>query len=151
MLLPQKRSRQQAWLRQSVLIKPADLGSVKFCWKLPGLIQYPDMSVRKFYDSPVRVVSAFEGNRSKFSAKNAMQCELAQLLSGERMSYASLMYVWCNSSKPLEIITNPHTDRIRKPPPESGSEKLNRWIDYERLVRDNLAKAFEPAPVGRTS
>ena len=133
-------------LRQSVLIKSADLGGIKFCWKLPGLIQHADMSVRKFDDSPVRVVSAFEGNRSKFSAKNAMQSELAQLLSGERMSYATLMYVLCNSSKPLEIITNPHTDRIRKPPLESGSEKLNRWIDYERLVRDNFVKAFGEEP-----
>ena len=129
-------------LRQSIQVVPSNLDSLKFSWKLPDLIQYADMSLREFDDSPVRVVLAFEGDRSKFSAKNAMLSELAQLVSGEPMPYATLMYVWCNSCEPEEIITNPHTDRIRKLPLESGSEKLNRWIDYERSIRNDFVKAF---------
>lgn len=104
------------------------------------------MSVRKFEDSPVRVVLAFEGNRSKFSAKNAMQSELAQLLSGERMSYATLMYVWCNQRAPGSVITSPRTDRIRKIVVESGASNLNQWMDYERNIRADFEKAFGEAP-----
>ena len=133
-------------LRQVMKVEPAVLGSLKFSWKLPGLIQYADMSLREFDDSPVRVVLAFEGDRAKFSAKNAMLSELAQLLTGEPMPYATLMYVWCNECEPEKIIVNPHTDRIRKLPLESGADKLNRWLDYERDVRADFVKAFGEEP-----
>ena len=133
-------------LRQVVQVEPVTLGKVKFSWKLPGLIQYADMSLRELDDSPVRVVLAFEGDRTKFSAKNAMLSELAQLLTGEPMPYATLMYVWCNECEPEKIIVNPHTDRIRKLPLESGADKLNRWLDYERDVRADFLKAFGEEP-----
>jgi hypothetical protein len=138
-------------LRQVMRVEPSLLGSVKFSWKLPDLIQYADMSLREFDDSPVRVVLAFEGDRTKFSAKNAMLSELAHLLSGEPLPYATLMYVWCNICQPESIILNPHTDRIRKLPLESGPEKLNRWMDYERDIRADFFKAFGEEPGVLTS
>lgn len=138
-------------LRQVTRVEPIDLGTVKFSWKLPDLIQYADMSVREFDDSPVRVVLAFEGDRGKFSAKNAMLSELAHVLSGEPLPYATLMYVWCNECEPGKVILNPHTDRIRKLPLESGSGKLNRWMDYERAVRADFVKAFGEEPGVLTS
>ena len=127
-------------------VEPKDLGNLKFSWKLPALIQYADMALRELDDSPVRVVLAFEGDRTKFSAKNAILSELAQLLTGEPMPYATLMYVWCNECEPEKIIVNPHTDRIRKLPLESGADKLNRWLDYERDVRADFLKAFGEEP-----
>ena len=133
-------------LRRTVRVEPADLGSVKFSWKLPGLIQYADLAVKEFDDSPVRVVLAFEGDRSKFSNKNAMLSELALLLTGDELPYATLMYVWCNACEANSIILNPRTDRIRKLPLESGPAKLNRWLDYERDVRSDFEKAFGEAP-----
>ena len=138
-------------LRQIMRVEPAALGRIKFSWKLPDLIQYADMSIREFDDSPVRVVLAFEGDRSKFSGKNAMLSELAHALTGEPLPYATLMYVWCNECNPEEIIVNPHTDRIRKLALESGSGKLNRWMDYERGVRDDFVKAFGEEPGMLTS
>lgn len=138
-------------LRQVMQVEPDNLGTVRFSWKLPDLIQYADMSIREFDDSPVRVVLAFEGDRSKFSGKNAVLSELAHALTGEPMPYATLMYVWCNNCKPEEIIVNPHTDRIRKLPLESGTGKLNRWIDYERSVRADFVKAFGEEPGMLTS
>ena len=138
-------------LRQVMRVAPGDLGTVKFSWKLPDLIQYADMSLREFDDSPVRVVLAFEGDRSKFSAKNAMLSELAHVLSGEPLPYATLMYVWCNECEPGKVILNPHTDRIRKLPLESGPGKLNRWLEYERAVRADFVKAFGEEPGVLTS
>ena len=138
-------------LRQVVRVEPGDLGGVKFSWKLPDLIQYADMSTREFDDSPVRVVLAFDGDRSKFSAKNAMLSELAQVLTGEPLPYATLMYVWCNECEAGKVILNPHTDRIRKLPLESGRGKLNQWMDYERAVRADFIQAFGEEPGTLTS
>ena len=138
-------------LRQVMRVAPGDLGTVKFSWKLPDLIQYADMSLREFDDSPVRVVLAFEGDRTKFSTKNAMLSELAHVLSGEPLPYATLMYVWCNECEPGKVILNPHTNRIRKLPLESGPGKLNRWLEYERAVRADFIKAFGEEPGVLTS
>lgn len=133
-------------LRQTVRVAPNDLGHIKFSWKLPSLIQYADMTLREFDDSPVRVVLAFEGDRAKFSTKNAMLSELAHVLTGEPLPYVTLMYVWCNDCEPNKIILNPLTDRIRKLPLESGTHKLNEWMSYEREVRADFIKAFGEEP-----
>jgi hypothetical protein len=138
-------------LRQTTRVESMALGHIKFSWKLAELIQYADMSLREFDDSPVRVVLAFEGDRSRFSQKNAMLSELAHLLTGEPMPYATLMYVWCNSCEPGTVILNPHTDRIRKMPLESGPGNLKRWLDYERAVRADFVKAFGEEPGALTS
>ncbi len=133
-------------LRQKVRIEPAELGEVRFSWKVPALIAQADMALRESDDSPVRVVLAFEGDRSKFSARNAMLSELARALTGEELPYATLMYVWCNDRAPGTVIHSPRTDRIRKLVVQSGHGQLNQWLDYERDIRADYEKAFGEAP-----
>jgi len=133
-------------LRNTLRIEPQDLGKVRFSWKVPELIAQADMALRDADDSPVRIVLAFEGDRSRFSAKDAMLSELALTLTGEEMPYATLMYVWCNKRAPGSVITNPRTERIRKLVVESGPRKLDQWLDYERDIRADFERAFgEPA------
>ncbi len=133
-------------LRQSVRVEPAQLSHLRFSWKVPALIESADLSVRERADSPVRVILAFEGDRSKFSAKDAMLSELAQVLTGEPMPYATLMYVWCNNDRSGSVLINPRTDRIRKLVMESGPGKLSQWLDYDRDIRADFAKAFGEPP-----
>lgn len=133
-------------LRQNLRVEPANLGKLSFSWKVPKMIAGADMTQRDGDDSPVRVVLAFEGDRSKFSAKNAMLSELALALTGEPLPYATLMYVWGTHSAPESVIVNTRTDRIRKLVIESGPGHLGRWLDYERDVRADYEKAFGEAP-----
>lgn len=133
-------------LRQNVRIEPAQLAHLKFSWQVPELIANADLGARDLADSPVRIVLAFEGDRSRFSAKNAMLSELSHALTGEPMPYATLMYVWCNTRAPGSVITSPRTDRIRKIVVESGAKNLNQWLDYERDIRKDYEKAFGEAP-----
>ncbi|HSV45109.1 MAG TPA: DUF3047 domain-containing protein [Ramlibacter sp.] len=133
-------------LRHKVRIAPEALGNVRFSWQVPQLIQDADMALREADDSPVRVILAFEGDRSRWSARNAMLSELARTITGEEMPYATLMYVWCNKRAPGSVIQSPRTDRIRKIVLESGPDKLNRWLDYERDIRADYQRAFGEAP-----
>jgi hypothetical protein len=133
-------------VRQAVRIEPGELGNVRFSWKVPDLIAQADMALRESDDSPVRIVLAFEGDRGKFSGKNAMLSELARTLTGEELPYATLMYVWCNTRQPGSVIVNPRTDRIRKLVVESGAGRLRQWVDYERNIRADYEKAFGEAP-----
>lgn len=133
-------------LRASVRIEPAALGRVDFSWLVPALIANADMAQRDKDDSPVRLILAFEGDRSTFSPKNAMLNELARMLTGEEMPYATLMYVWCNKRPVDSVIHSPRTDRIRKIVVESGAQGLKQWRNYERDIRADYLRAFGEAP-----
>ena len=133
-------------LRQALNVLPADLRQLQFSWLVPALIAHADMAQRDADDSPVRLVMVFEGDRSKFSMKNAMLSELAQTMTGEPMPYATLMYVWCNTRAPGTVIINPRTDRIRKLVVESGAGRLNQWLDYQRDIAADFEKTFGEPP-----
>jgi Protein of unknown function (DUF3047) len=144
--LTAKAGRSASIMRREVNIAAANLNMVNFSWQVPELIQGADLAVRDLDDSPVRIVLVFEGDRSKFSAKNAMLSELAQVISGEPLPYATLMYVWCNKRQPGSVVVNPRTDRIRSVVVESGSKNLRQWLDYQRNIRTDYEKAFGEAP-----
>jgi hypothetical protein len=133
-------------LRKRVHIPASDLDRIRFSWKVPELIAEADLGLRDKADSPVRIALAFEGDRSRFSAKNSMLSELARVVTGEPMPYATLIYVWCNTRAPGSVIVSPRTDRIRKLVVESGGKHLNQWLDYERNIRADFEKAFGEAP-----
>jgi Protein of unknown function (DUF3047) len=133
-------------LRHKVRIAPADLHQVRFSWKVPQLIDVADMALRELDDSPVRIVLAFEGDKSTWSMRNTLLDELSRTLTGEEIPYATLMYVWCNKRAPGSVIVNPRTDRIRTIAVESGAKNLNQWLDYERDIRADYQKAFGEPP-----
>jgi hypothetical protein len=133
-------------MRKKMHVNAEDLGSVKFSWQTPMLIEAADMAERDSEDSVVRVILSFEGDRNRFSNKNRMLSDLSQALTGEEMPYATLMYVWSNKHPTNDVIINPRTDRIRKIVVESGSSNLGKWLDYERDIRADFIKAFGEEP-----
>ena len=133
-------------LRQRLHVPPDRLGRLQFQWQIEGLIAQADMGERDSEDSPVRLILAFEGDRGRFSAKNAMLSDLTEALTGEPLPYATLMYVWCNRRPVDSVILNPRTDRVRKLVVESGAAHIRQWRQYERDVRADFEKAFGEAP-----
>ncbi len=133
-------------LRRELRLSPAELGDLTFSWQVPELIKDGDMAVPEFDDSPVRILLIFEGDRTQFSAKNALLSELTHLVLGEPLPYATLMYVWSNQQPEGSVIISSHTDRIRSIVVESGRKHLNQWRDYERDIRADYEKAYGEAP-----
>ena len=133
-------------LRKTVSIDPAQLASLRFSWKVPALIEGADMARPDKEDSPVRLVLAFEGDRSRLSPRDHMLSELARAITGEDMPYATLMYVWSSHHAPGTVLKSSRTDRIRKLVLESGPNRLNRWLDYERDIRADFVQAFGEEP-----
>lgn len=138
--------RSASMLRQKLHIEPERLGRLAFDWQVQALIAEADMRQRETEDSPVRLILAFDGDRQKFSPKNAMLSELSRALTGEDMPYATLMYVWSNQQPAETVIVNPRTDRVRKIVVESGANRLKQWLHYERQIRADFEKAFGEPP-----
>lgn len=133
-------------LRRPLAVNVSDIGRLRYSWQVPALIPRADLTQRDTEDSPVRVVLAFDGDHDKLSLRNQSLFDLAQLLTGERPPYATLMYVWENRAAPESVIINPRTDRIRKIVAESGSKRLGQWLDYERDIVTDYRRAFGEEP-----
>ncbi len=133
-------------LRQRVNVAPEKLGRLRFEWQVDNLMPGADMAELGRGDSPVRLILAFDGDRSRFSAKNAMLSDLTEALTGEPLPYATLMYVWSNHHPIDSVIVNPRTDRVRKMVVESGGARLKQWLLYQRDVKADFEKAFGEAP-----
>ena len=133
-------------IRSDVNIEVNQIGRLKFSWKVPAHLQDADVTVPELDDSPVRVFLTFEGDRNQFSAKNALVSEMANLLLGEPLPYATLVYLWSKRQPLGGIILGQRTDRVRNIVIESGSANLNKWMDYERDIRADFEKAFGEKP-----
>ena len=133
-------------LRQQVHVESQQLDHIRFSWKVPELIAQADLAIRDLSDSPVRIVLAFDGDRSKLSMKNSLLSQMAHSLTGEPMPYATLMYVWSNTLAPGSIVASHRTDRIRKIVVESGAQHLNQWMAYERNISADFERAFGEPP-----
>jgi Protein of unknown function (DUF3047) len=144
--LTAKAGTSASMMRRDLNIAASDLTDLSFSWQVPHLIENADLAERDFDDSPVRIVLTFEGDKTKFSAKNAMLSELAQVMTGEPLPYATLMYVWCNKRQSGSVVVNPRTDRIRSVVVESGAKNLRQWLDYQRNIRADFEKAFGEVP-----
>ncbi len=132
-------------LRKVVQLEPEQLTTLRFSWRLAELIAGADMGLRE-KDDALRLVLAFDGDRSRLSQRDHMMSELARTLTGEDLPYATLMYVWSNQRDVGSVMLNPRTDRIRKLVLESGKARLGLWLDYERDVRADYRKVFGEEP-----
>jgi hypothetical protein len=133
-------------LRHRHRIEPAELGRISFSWNVPPPGAEANASLPDLEDVPVRVVLAFEGDRSRFSFKNSMLSELSLLLTGEELPFATLIYTWSRVNKPGDVVVNDRTDRIRKIVVDSGDQGYNQWLSYERDIRADYRKAFGEEP-----
>lgn len=121
-------------------------GTLRFSWFVDTLNHEVDLSDRNADDAVTRVVLSFDGDRERLSRRDHMVSELAQLVTGEPLPYATLMYVWDPKLPVGTVVANPSTQRIRKLVIESGPERLGRWLDYERDIEADFRHAFGEAP-----
>jgi hypothetical protein len=121
-------------------------GQLRFAWKAQALPPGANLRDGALEDSAVRVVLAFDGDRSVLSERALRLSDLSQALTGEPLPYATLVYVWSETEPVGTVIHNPRTDRIRKLVVSSGTEALGRWKDHERDVQADFARAFGEAP-----
>lgn len=120
---------------------------LRFSWFVPRLNAEADLRDRDIDDAVARIILSFDGDRAaRFTVRDHMLSELAQLITGEPLPFATLMYVWDNRYPVGTVIPNPHSDRIRQLVVETGPARLGQWVDMERDVQADFQHAFGEAP-----
>ena len=132
--------------RRKVNVSADQLGRARWNWRVDRLNAQASVADVDREDAVARVIFAFDGDRSRLSARNRAMFDLARALTGEEPPYATLMYVWSNHLPVGTVVNNRRTDRIRKLVIQSGAAGVNRWQDYERDIRADYERVFGAAP-----
>jgi hypothetical protein len=131
-------------------LKPKKLHytNLSWSWKALGTIESADNSLSHSDDAPLRLVLGFDGDKSKLSLKEQIAFEMAYLISGQQLPYATLMYIWGGNHRIDEVLTSKHTSRVKMIVVDSGNEHLGHWRHHQRNITEDFKKAFEENPGG---
>ena len=133
-------------LRCPVRIDPHQTAQLRFSWRVQHVATQVCVDAPDSDDSPARVVLAFDGDMARLSLRDRLLFDQVELFTGQRIPYATLMYVWDGSLPPETLVHNHRTSRIRYLTVESGTQRAGRWLRYERDVVADFRRAFGEAP-----
>jgi hypothetical protein len=71
---------------------------------------------------------------------------MAQMLSGQSVPYATLIYIWENRQPVGAVIGSAHTGRIKMVVAGSGRDRLGQWKQFERDYVADFERAFGERP-----
>jgi hypothetical protein len=124
---------------------PRDLW-LEWEWKAVGKIPNADNAIRYADDAPLRILVAFDGNKSKLPLKEQLTFEVAGMLSGREMPYATLMYIWAGNSPLDSVIDNTFTSRVKMIAVDSGWQHTGQWRKHARDLSADYRAAFGEDP-----
>jgi len=132
----------------AVKLRPRQASNLLLQWEWKALNPIVNADNADGYadDAPLRILVAFDGNKSKLPLKEKMTFEMANLISGQEMPYATLMYIWSGKSPVDTIITNAHTSRIKMIVVDSGWDNLGQWHRHQRDLAADYKRAYGEAP-----
>jgi hypothetical protein len=134
-------------LRQLLDIDPAAQPVIEWRWRVLDLIVGADNQDRYAEDSPVRLMLFFDGDRSKLPLKEQLLMDTAQMLSGQPLPYATLMYIWENRFPVGTVLPNSFTGQVKLVVAGTGAdERLGQWKRFERNYVEDYRRAFGAEP-----
>jgi hypothetical protein len=133
-------------LHRHIRVDPRRQPILEWSWRVESLIPDADPQYARRDDSAARMVISFHGDPGKLDFEQRAKLRLVKAITGDRLPYAILMYVWANALPVETIVPSPHFDRIRFLVVESGAAQLGQWVSYRRNVLEDYRRAFGEAP-----
>ena len=119
---------------------------VQWRWKVSALIEGADNRVAAKEDSPVRLLFAFDGDKSRLPFVERAMSYVTEKLSGRELPYALLQYVWASKISVGTVIEHPYTRRVRMLVVASGPGGVGTWQSLSRNLYDDFRRAFDEEP-----
>jgi hypothetical protein len=133
-------------LRQRLQVDPSERPLIAWRWRVVDLISAADNQDRYSEDSPVRLMLFFDGDKRSLPVKEQSLMELAQLLAGHDVPYATLMYVWENRFGRETVLANSFTGQVKMIVVGTGRDRIGTWKVFERNYVDDYRRAFGGPP-----
>jgi hypothetical protein len=71
---------------------------------------------------------------------------MAEMVSGQGVPYATLVYMWENRQPVGTVIDSAHTGRVKMVVAGSGRDRLGQWKQFERDYVADYERAFGERP-----
>jgi hypothetical protein len=133
-------------LTREIKINPKEYPVIQWRWKVMNILKKGDVHKKEGDDYPARIYITFEYDPSKLSFFEKAKYKTIRLLYGEYPPLAAINYIWESKAPIGTMVPNPFTDRVMMFVVESGSAKLDQWVDEERNVYEDYKKAFKEEP-----
>jgi hypothetical protein len=133
-------------LTREIKINSKEYPIVQWRWKVMNILKKGDVHKKEGDDYPARIYITFEYDPSKLSFFEKAKYEAIRLLYGEYPPLAAVNYIWESKAPVGTMVPNPYTDRVMMFVVESGSTKLNQWVNEERNIFEDYKKAFGQEP-----
>jgi hypothetical protein len=135
----------------SSLMRPAafDLRErplLSWSWKISRLIATADNTRSHREDAPARLILVFDGDISKLPTRDRAEIDIVGRVSGRRLPYATLMYIWANRAQVDSVIPNPHTRRVQMVVVSTGAGGVGQWLKLQRDVVADYRSVFKEEP-----
>lgn len=134
-------------LRCAVQIDPARLSQLHFSWRVREVSALGNVAEAQLDDCPARLIVAFDGDHNSLPLRERLFFEQVELFTGQRLPYATLMYVWDGGQHALESVHRNHrSQRIQYLTVESGAQRAGRWLHYQRDLVADFRRVFGELP-----
>ena len=120
--------------------------SLSWRWRTDALVPGADNRAKDKEDAPLRVVVAFDGDKTLLPAEEKRRFEAARKLTGANLPYAVLMYVWGDHVPVDTVIASAHTSQVKMIAVASGAAGLGKWQSVKRDLAGDYRRAFGAEP-----
>jgi hypothetical protein len=133
-------------LTREIKIKPKEYPILQWRWKVNNILKRGDVRTKKGDDYPARIYITFEFDASKLGFFEKVKYEAVKILYGQYPPLGAINYIWESKVPVGTMVPNPYTDRVMMFVVQSGSAKVNQWVNEERNVYEDYKKAFGEEP-----
>jgi hypothetical protein len=141
-----RAERSATGLKQPLDVDSAARPRVAWRWRVQDLIAAADNLDRHAEDSPVRLLLFFDGDKRRLPPRDQIALEMAEMVSGQGVPYATLVYMWENRQPVGTVIDSAHTGRVKMVVAGSGRDRLGQWKQFERDYVADYERAFGERP-----
>lgn len=133
-------------LIRKISIDPKEYPIIRWRWKITGLLKKGNVHQKSGDDYPARIYILFKYDPTKLGFFEKLKYEIIKLFYGEYPPLAALNYIWASNAPKGLVVPNAYTERAMMFVVESGTKKLNRWVQEERNIYADYRKAFKGDP-----
>ncbi len=133
-------------LIRRVTIDPVKYPVVTWRWKIRNILKNADVTRKSGDDYPARLYITFAYDGSKLGFFEKTKFNAAKLIYGEYPPMRAINYIWEGKTPRGTSIPNAYTDRVMMVVVESGSTRLNTWVEERRNILEDYRELFGQEP-----
>jgi len=133
-------------LYRQIRIDPARHPVVEWRWRVLQALEHTDPRVASRDDSPARLVISFHGDENRLDIGERFTARFYKSLTGSRLPYAMLMYIWSSDAPVGTIAPSVYTRRIQMIVVQRDSGRNGEWRKFRRNVLEDYRRAFGEEP-----